>query len=91
MKPDTRQAMRRMLQQIEQHFSLPPSAGRQCGDGDDCRVCSLKLLEFLDSEVEQWRQRLEQGERPDFGDLARLEQRARKIDRALNKRQEDRT
>ncbi len=84
MKPDTREAMRRMIEHIERHFALPPSAEQQCGDGDDCRVCGLKLLEYLDTEIESWRERLEQGERPDFGDLARLEKTARRIDRALN-------
>ncbi|QJQ98275.1 hypothetical protein [Halomonas sp. PGE1] len=50
-----------------------------------CRGCSKKLLEFLDTELEEWEGRLEEGEVPRFGDLKRLEKLATKVMTALRR------
>lgn len=44
-----------------------------------CDGCSMKLLAFLDSELEGWERRLDEGEQPNFGDLSRLAKISRKV------------
>ncbi len=81
MKPDTRTAMVRLIDQIRAALPFDAPGSRDCRD--DCRVCAPKLLDFLESELEGWEQRLAAGERPDFGDLNRLARSARRVHRAL--------
>lgn len=45
----------------------------------------MKLLTYLESEVENWEYRLDEGETPNFGDLNRLAKSAGKIHRVLEK------
>lgn len=44
----------------------------------------MKLLEFLDMEVYGWEQRLQAGDKPNFGDLHRLANMGKKIYRVLD-------
>ena len=83
MKPDAPTAMRQLIAQVRQTlpFDLPES--RVC-DGP-CLGCSLKLLDYLESELEAWEQRLEQGEKPGLAELSRLAKTSRKVHRALLK------
>ncbi|KAA6186336.1 hypothetical protein F2Q65_05955 [Thiohalocapsa marina] len=80
-KPDTRTAMRRLIGQVRAALPFESPAARLC-DGA-CNGCSVKLLEFLEAELSDWEQRLGRGERPDFGDLARLAKTSRKVHRVL--------
>ncbi len=80
-KPDTRTAMDLLIRRIRQALPFEDRAARLCSD--DCRICSLKLLDYLEQELEGWEQRLARGERPDFGDLNRLADSGRKVRRAL--------
>lgn len=82
-KPDTRQAMRRLIAAIRAAVPLELPEEEVCRDG--CNACSLKLLEFLSSELENWEVRLDQGEKPGLADLSRLEKTARKVHRVLEK------
>ena len=81
MKPDTCAAMRMLIRQIRDAipFGLPEAS--VCGDS--CDGCSMKLLEFMESELEGWERRLDQGVRPNFGDLSRLAGTARNIHKSL--------
>lgn len=83
MKPDTRTAMETLIRQIRLTLPFADRQARLCGD--DCQLCSLKLLDYLEMELESWEQRLARGDRPDFGDLNRLARSARRIQRALQR------
>jgi hypothetical protein len=82
VKPDTRTAMRHLVAEVRSvmPFDLPPE--RLC-DGACSGGCALKLLDYLDGELETWIGRVDAGEMPNFGDLARLEKTSRKIYRVL--------
>ncbi|HEB96851.1 MAG TPA: hypothetical protein ENI96_10535 [Sedimenticola thiotaurini] len=82
-KPDTRTAMARLIGEIRAALPFDAPETRYCGD--DCRFCAPKLLAYLESELEEWEQRLADGGRPDFGDLNRLARSARRIHRALQR------
>jgi hypothetical protein len=74
--------MRHLVAEVREAlpFHLPPE--RLC-DGACSGGCALKLLEYLDGELEHWASRVDAGETPNFGDLARLEKTSRKIYRVL--------
>lgn len=48
-----------------------------------CQGCSRKLLDFLESELDDWEQRLDAGEWLGLGDLSRLIRTSRKVRRIL--------
>jgi hypothetical protein len=83
MKPDTVTAMQQLIAEIRRRIPLDALAVEVCADS--CDGCSLKLLEYLKTEVENWEWRLAQGDAPRFGDLDRLARSARKIHAALSK------
>jgi hypothetical protein len=82
-KPDTRQAMRQLIAAIRAAIPFELPEEEVCRDG--CNACSLKLLEFLSTELEYWEARLEEDEKPGLADLSRLEKTARKVHRVLEK------
>lgn len=81
MKPKTPQAMRDLIGQVRAALPFERSADDLCSSG--CTVCSLKLLEYLAGELEEWESRLDRGEAPTLGDLDRLGKTARKVHAAL--------
>ncbi len=83
MKPSTSEAMRLLIDQIRN--AIPFDSELQDVCSEDCRGCSMKLLEYLDNELESWEYRLQQNEVPDFRDLSRLERSGRRIFKALQK------
>lgn len=50
-----------------------------------CDGCSLKLLNFLDSELDGWQQRLNDGEKPGFKELSGLLKTARKVRKVIER------
>ncbi len=80
-KPDTPEAMRRLIAEIRATIPMDLSEAELCRDG--CNACSLKLLEFLSSELEGWEARLDAGEKPGLAELSQLARSARKIHRVL--------
>jgi hypothetical protein len=83
MKPSTTEAMHLLIQQIREAIPFDTQMRDVCSE--DCRGCSMKLLEYLDAELESWEYRLQQQEVPDFRDLSKLERSGRKIYKALQK------
>ncbi len=82
MKPDRPAAMRLLIQQIRtaMPFDLPEAS--LCSG--KCNGCSQKLLDYLDSELEEWEIRLKAGEVPDFGDISRIARTSKKIYKILD-------
>ena len=77
MKPNTRIAMRQLIDQVREAMPFDAPQAQVCTG--PCDGCSLKLLSFLDSELQEWERRLADGERPNLGDLSRLASISRKI------------
>ncbi|WP_207062147.1 hypothetical protein [Motiliproteus sp. SC1-56] len=83
MKPDPRTAMALLLEEVRNTFPFDIPPARLC-DGP-CSGCPKKLLEYLDTQLEEWEDRLKHGEAPRLGDLDRLGRTARKVHRVLEK------
>jgi hypothetical protein len=83
MKPDTRTAMSLLIGQIRQGIPLDLPQAQVCTG--TCEGCSLKLLEYLATELQGWECRLARGERPRLGDLSQLGRTARKIQSVLQR------
>jgi hypothetical protein len=77
MKPDTRIAMRQLIDQVRAAIPFDADEARICGG--DCSGCSQKLLDHLEGELGAWEQRLAEGDLPSLADLSRLAKTARKI------------
>lgn len=82
-RPDPSTAMHRLIGEIRTRIPFATPAASLCRG--PCKGCSKKLLEFLDTELEEWEGRLEDGEVPRLGDLQRLEKMGRKVHAALRK------
>lgn len=82
-KPAPADAMRQLLDQARTiiPFDIPPE---QLCDGP-CRGCPKKLLEYLDSELGDWEERLQHGETPRLGDVEKLARLCRKVYAALER------
>jgi hypothetical protein len=83
MKPDAATAMRELIIQVRQTLPFDLPEARVC-DGP-CKGCSLKLLDFLEQELEEWEQRLDDGEKPGLAELSRLAKTSRRIHSVLLK------
>jgi len=83
MKPDVPTAMRQLIAQVRRTLPFDLPEARVC-DGP-CDGCSLKLLDYLESELEAWEQRLDNGETPGFVELSRLARTSRNVHRVLLK------
>ena len=75
--------MKTMIQEIRSVLPFDAPEAVVCSDKNSCQGCSLKLLEYLESELENWEQFLEAGQIPDFKDLQKLEKTSRKIYKTL--------
>lgn len=69
-KPDSATAMRLLIAQVCDAIPFDLPAAQLCIG--ECDGCSLKLLEFLASELYGWEARLDAGERPGLKELSRL-------------------
>lgn len=83
MKPDTSTAMQNLIDKVRS--AMPFGAGEAQLCADSCQGCSLKLLAFLDTEMEDWEQKLQQGIRPNFGDIHRMGKICKKVYLVLQK------
>lgn len=73
--------MHQLIQRVREKIPLDRPLTEICSD--DCNGCSLKLLEYLSTELDGWEQQLAEGRQPNFGDLRQLERSSRKIYAAL--------
>ena len=84
-KPELRTAMRRLITQIRDTLPFDGVESDFCSD--TCRGCSVKLLDFLLIEIDDWEYKLDQGETPSFKDIDKLAKTAKKIHAVLVKNQ----
>ncbi|WP_299177550.1 hypothetical protein [uncultured Neptuniibacter sp.] len=82
-KPDVSEAMKELIEQVREviPFDIPPA---QLCDGP-CTGCPKKLIEYLDTELEEWEYRIKQDQQPTLGDLHSLGKTSRKIHAVLKK------
>lgn len=73
--------MYQLIDDVRMHFPFDLPRAQVCGD--DCRGCSIKLLAFLETELDGWESRLAAGERPGLADLSKLIRTTRKVGRVL--------
>jgi len=83
MKPDVPTAMRQMIAQVR--HSLPFDAPETQVCQGPCDGCSMKLLDYLDSELQDWEYRLNEGEKPGLAELSKLARTSRRIYQILEK------
>ncbi len=83
-KPDTREAMQRLITQIRETlpFHLPKE---ELCSGCSRHGCAYKLLAYIDDELCDWEMRLDHGEIPTFGDIQQLTKVSMKVHKALLK------
>lgn len=81
MKPSLQTAMQTLITEIRQALPLHLDQAQLCQG--PCQGCSKKLLEYLDTELEQQESALQRGHIPRFGDLQRLARSGRKIHQTL--------
>ncbi len=74
--------MQSLISQIRQEIPFDVPEAYVCSG--KCNGCSLKLLDFLDLQLNDWEERLKQGENPGFGDIKKLARMGVKIHRVLS-------
>ncbi len=73
-----------IIQQVRATFPLTMTEQELCTK--TCSYgCPKKLLEYIDMEITDWEQRLENGEIPNFGDIQKLSKTSENIYRVLKK------
>ncbi|WP_193166160.1 hypothetical protein [Microbulbifer hainanensis] len=80
-KPDTRTALLQIITQARETLPFTMPAADLCAG--PCRGCAKKLLELLDGEIEDWEQKLDDGEVPTLGDVNKFGRLCQKIYRAI--------
>jgi hypothetical protein len=80
-KPSTSIAMLQLIEEARSQIPFNTPSAELCAG--PCRGCPKKLLEFLDSELEDWQELLGQDQQPSLGDVQKLAKRCRKIYRSL--------
>ncbi len=84
MKPKTPVVMRNIIQQIRSTFPFAMPEDKLCAK--TCSYgCPKKLLEYMSMEIDQWEQRLKNGEIPNFNDIQKITKTSKKIYTILKK------
>lgn len=83
MKPKTPEAMQKLIDEVRGALPFGMPEAYLC-DGV-CKGCSLKLLDYLDSELAGWEGRLYDGEVPCLADIQKLAKSSKKIYKILEK------
>ncbi len=81
--PSTTHVMTRVISDIRRVFPFDAPEAHICRS--KCIGCSKKLLSFLETEIEDWQTKMEQGVAPKLGDIQQLSKMAKKIGKALQK------
>ena len=77
MKPNTSAAMKNLIEEVR--LTMPFGSDESVLCSDSCQGCSKKLLEFLETELSDWEQKLQEGVQPDFGDISHMGKTCKKV------------
>ncbi|MGB0723169.1 MAG: hypothetical protein ACPGU7_12325, partial [Gammaproteobacteria bacterium] len=83
MKPDTTTAMHELIGQIREALPFGMPESQVCIP--PCSGCSMKLLGFLETELDGWEYRLAEGEKPGLKELSNLARTGRRIHKVLER------
>ncbi len=83
MKPDVSTAMRNLIREVRQTLPFDLTEEQMCTG--PCDGCSMKLLGYLESELEHWEQRLAEDEKPGLAELSKLAKSCRKVHAIVRK------
>jgi len=83
MKPKTPEAMWKLINEIREVLPFELPEAYLCNGV--CKGCSLKLLDYLDSELAAWETRLNDAGIPCLADIQRLVKSSKKIYKVLEK------
>lgn len=75
--------MQELIQQVRTAMPFDFPEANLCSG--KCNGCSQKLLDYLDSELEDWEYRLKDDEVPDFGEIQRIAKTSKKIYKILDR------
>jgi len=75
--------MQQLIKQVREALPFGMPVSYLCAD--ECKGCSLKLLEFLDLELMDWEHRLDKGEIPGLGDIQHMAKISHKIYKVLDR------
>ena len=75
--------MQQLIQQVRETLPFGMPESNLCAD--ECKGCSLKLLEFLDMELMDWERRLDKGEVPSLADIQHIAKISQKIYKVLDR------
>jgi len=75
--------MRQLIALVRQNLPFDLPVARVCSG--PCTGCSLKLLDYLESELDLWEQRLDAGEKPGLAEYSKLARASRNVQKALQK------
>lgn len=73
--------MQQLIAQVREAIPFDLTDEQICADS--CQGCSVKLLAFLEQELETWEHRLAAGEQPNLADLAKLAKTSKRIYQVL--------
>jgi len=83
MKPNTRIAMQQIIDEVRDTIPFDTPEANLCADSSNCTGCSLKLMEFLAMELDNWQYKLDNNETPTFGDIQKMVKSSKKIYKVL--------
>lgn len=83
MKPDTTTAMNDLIAKVRESIPFDTPMSELCNG--PCTGCSKKLLDFLDTQIEEWESEMAAGNEPNLGDIHSLAKTSRKIYAVLKK------
>ena len=75
--------MQQLITEVRESLPFELPEAQMC-EGP-CDGCSMKLLAFLDGELDEWEYRLDQGDTPTFADLSRIMKTSKKIHKVMVK------
>jgi hypothetical protein len=82
-KPDRQTAMLHIIKLVRDDFPFYDPESQICGD--TCVGCPKKLLELVDSEIEEWEHKIASGETPNFAEIDSFAKLCRNIRRSLKR------
>lgn len=84
MKPKTPVVMPNIIKEVRDNLPFDMSEDELCAETCS-HGCPKNFLEFSDSELEDWDQRLQDGKNPNFHDIQKLNKTSQKIYKVLEK------